>query len=118
MFKPLVPIFLVASLAACEQQKAPPAAAPAPVDLATGERVYQQVCNACHGTGAGGAPRLGNQSQWETRLAQGNDTLYQHAVQGFTGSHGTMPPRGGKADLSDTDVKAGVDYMLSKLASG
>ncbi len=120
MHKQLIPILLAMGVTACDQQ-ATPLAAPrplAPADLAKGEQVFNQVCKACHGTGAGGAPRLGNQAQWENRLAQGHDMLYQHALLGFIGPHGTMPPRGGKPDLSDAEVKAGVDYMLSRLAPG
>lgn len=85
-----------------------PAAAAAAAD---GETVYKQSCFACHGTGAAGAPKLGDKADWQPRLAQGKDTLYKHAIEGFTGAKGMMPPRGGNASLADADVKAAVDYM-------
>jgi cytochrome c5 len=40
------------------------------------------------------------------------DTLYRHALEGFSGATSYMPARGGTA-VADGDVKAGVDYMVS-----
>ena len=40
------------------------------------------------------------------------DTLYRHALEGFSGATSYMPARGGAA-VTDSDVKAGVDYMVS-----
>ncbi|HKB53675.1 MAG TPA: cytochrome c5 family protein, partial [Ramlibacter sp.] len=57
---------------------------------------------------------VGNKGDWGPRIAQGKDTLYTHAINGFTGQKGTMPPKGANASLSDTDVKSAVDYMVSK----
>ena len=50
---------------------------------------------------------------WAARIAEGNDTLYAHAIQGFQGKGGVMPPKGGNTTLADADVKAAVDYMIS-----
>ena len=80
-------------------------AAAGPVD---GKAVYDQACFACHGTGAAGAPKLGDSGAWSVRIAQGMDTLNDHALKGFKG----MPPRGGRADLDDESVKAAVKYMV------
>lgn len=80
-----------------------------PVD---GKTVYEQACFACHGTGAAGAPKFGDAAAWKDRIAKGLDTLHQHAIEGFTGQAGMMPPKGGRADLSDAEVKAAVDYMV------
>lgn len=77
---------------------------------AEGQKVYQQACFACHATGAAGAPKL-EKSAWTDRLAKGKDTLYNHAINGFN----AMPAKGGRADLSDADVKAAVDYMVSEV---
>jgi len=71
---------------------------------------YQAACFACHGTGAAGAPKLGDKGAWGPRIAQGKSTLYDHAIKGFKG----MPPKGGRADLGDAVVKAIVDYMVSQ----
>lgn len=78
-----------------------------------GEAVYQQTCRICHETGTLGAPRMGDKSAWQARIAQGKDTLYTHAINGFTGKTGTMPPKGGSA-ASDSDIKLSVDYMIDK----
>ncbi len=56
----------------------------------------------------------GNKDEWAPRIAQGKDTLYKHALEGFTGEKGMMPARGGNAGLSDEEVKASVDFMVQK----
>lgn len=82
--------------------------------LKAGEDVFKKTCVMCHQTGAAGAPIVGDKADWDARLAQGKDTLYKHAVEGFTGAKGAMPARGGSSALSDDEVKAAVDFMLSK----
>jgi len=87
---------------------------PEPVAAAlSGPDVYNQACLACHSTGAGGAPIVGDAAAWTARIAQGNDVLYDHAINGFTGEAGVMLPKGGRLDLSDDEVKAAVDYMVA-----
>lgn len=81
---------------------------------ADGQKTYQAACFACHGTGAAGAPKLGDKAAWKARIAQGMDTLNKHAIEGFKGSTGFMPAKGGRADLSDADVKSAVEYMVSQ----
>ena len=61
-----------------------------------------------------GAPKVGDKAAWGPRIAQGKDTLYTHALQGFQGKKGVMPPKGGQAQLADADVKSAVDYMVSQ----
>ena len=48
------------------------------------------------------------------RVAQGSDTLYDHAINGFTGAAGFMPQKGGRLDLSDQEVRDAVDYMVTE----
>lgn len=111
-----------ALLMACgKQEAAAPAAAPAaePVvaaapENALGKSVFSKTCALCHATGVGGAPKKGDKADWAPRIAQGKDTLYKHALEGFTGSKGMMPPRGTGASLSDDEVKAAVDYMTAE----
>lgn len=91
---------------------AAPAAAPAA--SADGKAVYDGLCMACHGAGVAGAPKTGNAADWKPRIAQGKDTLYKHAIEGFTGKTGMMPAKGGNASLSDAEVKAAVDYMTAQ----
>ena len=78
-----------------------------------GAKVYQQTCFACHGNGVAGAPKAGDAAAWNDRIAKGKDTLYKHAISGFQGNSGVMPPKGGRMDLSDDEVKAAVDHMVA-----
>ena len=89
------------------------AACVAPAFAADGKAVYDKVCVACHSTGVANAPKFGDKAAWAPRIAQGKDTLYQHALQGFQGKSGYMPPKGGRADFTDQSVKNGVDYMVA-----
>ena len=75
-----------------------------------GETVYQQVCAVCHIAGVAGAPRAGDKSQWEARIAKGKKVLYQNAINGI----GIMPAKGGATTLSDDEIKAAVDYLLKQ----
>ncbi len=79
-----------------------------------GASVYQSACMACHAAGIAGAPRVGDAAGWADRIAQGADTLYSHAIQGFQGKAGVMPPKGGNMALSDDEVKAAVDHMVAE----
>jgi len=90
-----------------------PAAAPVVAADLTGEAVFNQACAACHGAGVAGAPKFGDKAAWAPRIAQGTDTLHQHALQGFQGKSGFMPPKGGRTDLTDQSVMNGVDYMVA-----
>lgn len=81
---------------------------------AGGEATYTQSCAVCHKTGTGGAPVMGEAFDWRDRLDQGMETLYRHALEGFQGEDGVMPPKGGFLDLSDDEVKAAVDYMVEQ----
>lgn len=86
---------------------------PAEVDLEHGKSVYSRACFACHGTGAAGAPKVGDPASWSERIAKGLDTLVQGAISGFQGRQGYMPPKGGHPYLSDGDIHASVAYMVS-----
>ena len=93
---------------------AAPAADASGADLAMGQTVYQGKCQACHATGAAGAPKLDDKANWEPRIAQGMDVLVKHSLEGFKGNVGFMPPKGGFASLSDEEVAAAVAYMVSQ----
>ncbi len=83
-------------------------AAPAvvvPTGPRTGKQVYTSVCAGCHGTGALGAPKT--EADWAPRVAQGMDTLMNHALNGFN----SMPPKGTCMDCSDDEIKAAIEFM-------
>jgi len=76
-----------------------------------GSVIYQNLCGACHQSGAGGAP-LPTNDAWVERIAQGEETLVKHAIEGYTGKAGVMPARGGNPSLNDAQVRASVEYMI------
>ena len=78
-----------------------------------GKVIFDNLCTGCHTSGSGGAPTL-DPSHWTARIAQGKDTLYKHAIEGFTGASGMMPARGGNPALTDEQMKATVDWMLAQ----
>jgi cytochrome c5 len=87
--------------------------APAPTQVAaaqTPEQTYQTKCMACHGTGAAGAPKVGDEAAWKARAEKGIDTLVKNAISGVN----AMPPKGMCMDCSDADIKAVVEYMISQ----
>jgi cytochrome c5 len=86
------------------------AAEPAKADASSGPpALFTQVCQACHATGAAGAPKVGDKAAWAPRLAQGIDGLTASAIKG----KGAMPPRGGST-ASDAEIKAVVTYFVSQ----
>jgi cytochrome c5 len=80
--------------------------------LQPGELVYNQNCAICHNAGVSGAPVIGDVADWKTRVAAGMLTLKQHAIKGFTGAKGFMPPKGGFLNLSDEDVNETVEFIV------
>ena len=89
-------------------------AAPAAAENELGKSVFGKTCSMCHAAGVAGAPKPGDKADWGPRIAQGKDTMYKHAIEGFTGAKGMMPAKGGSANLTDAEVKAAVDYMADK----
>lgn len=83
-------------------------------DTARGESFYKKHCVACHGTGAAGSPKLGDKAAWSARISQGNAVLTQHAIEGYKGQTGYMPPKGGYMTLSDEEIAVTVEYMVSQ----
>ena len=79
----------------------------------TGEQVYQTVCKTCHEAGIAGAPKFGDKAAWATPIKQGFDVLIQHAINGLQQNGKVMPPKGGNADLTDTEVSRAVAFMAN-----
>jgi cytochrome c5 len=98
-----------APAAAAASPAKPAAGATASGESGAGKSTYDKACTVCHAAGVAGAPKAGDKDAWGPRLKQGVDALYQAALKG----KGAMPPKGGNTALSDADVKAAVDYMVS-----
>lgn len=77
----------------------------------SGEDVYNGACMACHTTGAGGAPMLGDAGAWADRIAKGIDALYDSGVNGVPGTG--MIAKGGCMNCSDEEIHAAVDFMVA-----
>jgi cytochrome c5 len=112
--RPLGQVYLPGEEHAAEAPTVETVADVAPVATTlSGPQVYNAACLACHGSGIGGAPVLGDADAWAPRIAQGDDVLKSHAINGFT-NVGFMPPKGGRVDLSDQEIYDAVDYMVSE----
>jgi len=113
--RPLGQVYMPGEEAAAGNPIVSEAPATEPVDtVLSGPQVYNEACIACHGSGVGGAPVTNDPTAWEARIAQGTDMLYQHAIEGYTGQSGYMPPKGARLDLSDEEVKGAVDFMVGE----
>ena len=87
------------------------------VNGSSGESVYNGLCVNCHGIAALAAmiPQTGDAAVWGARIDKGIDILYGNAINGYTGELGMMPAKGGNQALSDEEVKAAVDYIISQV---
>ena len=113
--KPMAPA-PAASVAAAAPEAAGAATSNAAIAMADapaidGEAVYNQACMACHASGAGGAPRVGDIDAWSPRIAKGIEALHGSGINGVAGT--LMMAKGGRMDLSDQEVMAAVDYMVA-----
>lgn len=88
------------------------AASPEAAAQKSGKEVVESTCVNCHGTGKGGAPKIGDRKAWSARAAQGLSSLTQSALKGIR----NMPSHGGDAGLSDLELARAVAYMVN--ASG
>jgi len=75
----------------------------------SGKEVVQSVCFRCHESPTSPAPKVGDKNAWIPRLSKGIDALVLSAIRG----HGGMPPRGGKAELTDNEIRAAILYMFN-----
>ena len=82
-----------------------------PTGPRTGEQVYNTFCIACHATGISDAPKIGNAADWAPRLAQGQDVVRRHAIEGLN----IMPPKGTCMDCSDDELFAAIEHMTAGL---
>jgi cytochrome c5 len=79
-----------------------------------GAVIFDNLCAGCHKSGAGGAPML-VATGMGARASKGKDLLHKHAIEGFQGTAGIMPAKGGNPALTDDQVKATVDWMLEQI---
>ncbi|WP_309398102.1 c-type cytochrome [Cerasicoccus maritimus] len=117
------------SLNGCGQERTPVVESPATVEkpkpfdpmaltlsdpkLIEGRELWVPRCGQCHTSGLGGAPKIGDKAAWASRIAQGKEVLYEHAINGFSGPQMLiMPAKGGFTELTDEQVKLCVDFVV------
>ncbi len=76
---------------------------------ADGKAIYESTCKVCHDQGVAGAPKMGDKAAWAPRIKAGEAAMIQSVTKG----KGAMPAKAGNAALSEADVKASVQYMVS-----
>ena len=74
----------------------------------SGEEIYNTSCVSCHGTGAAGAPKLGDAAAWAPRIAAGMDSLLANATNGLN----AMPPKGLCMACSEAELQGAIDYIV------
>lgn len=99
--KPVGEVYLAGSEPVSNEPKGP----------RTGAQVYGTFCIACHGAGVAGAPKVGDAGAWAPRIAQGNDVLKDHAINGFN----AMPAKGSCMDCSDDEIVAAIEHMIKDI---
>ena len=68
---------------------------------------WARSCALCHVTGGAGAPLVGDSEQWRSRLAQGEEIILQHTIEGYN----SMPPLGYCMACEVSDFRAMIGYM-------
>ncbi|WP_354622966.1 c-type cytochrome [Psychromonas sp. MME2] len=104
---PVGDVYLQGDIATAEQSTA----SSEPAEPRSGEKIYNTYCVACHATGAAGAPITGDAKAWSPRIAQGQETLLKHAINGLN----AMPPRGTCANCSDQEMASAVAFLTKGL---
>ena len=116
---PVGEVYAGATGAAAQAEALKAAAAAATASVAyggtmDGSKIFGNLCTGCHTSGAGGAPKLEAAGIGARVAAQGIDMLIKNAISGYTGSAGVMPAKGGNPALTDDQVKATVEWMVSQ----
>lgn len=77
--------------------------------MADGQAAYKASCAKCHDHGSQGAPVTSRPEDWAGRSDLWEGVLFEHAQKGYI----DMPPKGGDQSVSDYDVEAAAEYMLT-----
>ncbi len=71
------------------------------------EAVYAKACSACHNGQLPMAPKRGDKTAWEPRMAKGMDAMVLSVAKGLN----AMPPGGLCRDCSTEDYQAVIQMM-------
>ena len=84
-------------------------AATATERLDHGRTVYEKHCATCHALEDVTAPKVGKSEDWDKRSNLWEAILFEHANSGYL----QMPAKGGASGLTEYDVDAAAEYMLT-----
>ena len=104
---PIGDVYIDGEIVTASSKQAPAA----PAGPRSGESIYNTFCVACHGSGLLGAPKKGDAAAWEPRVAQGQETLINHAILGFN----SMPAKGTCSNCSDEEIASTVAFLIKDL---
>ena len=76
----------------------------------SGETVFNTSCTTCHTAGIAGAPKKGDTSAWDQRLAKGFAKTLANAKSGLN----AMPAKGLCMDCSDDELSAAIKFMSGR----
>lgn len=82
----------------------------APAGSRSGEDIVKSACATCHNAGVAGAPKIGDKAAWATHIKEGLPAMLKTAITGVK----AMPPRGGQADLTDTELARAIVFMANQ----
>jgi cytochrome c5 len=94
------------ALTGCDQKSQP--GEPVQLDGRLSE-VYGHTCQTCHENAESGAPLAHDEAAWKPRIAQGDEVLADHIVNGYKG----MPPLGQCIECSKEDLMALMHFMAA-----
>lgn len=72
-----------------------------------GKEIYAKTCSVCHNNMP---PKRGDKAAWQPHIKHGTDALVAAVIKG----KGAMPPRVGNSALSDADIRAAIEYIVSQ----
>ena len=75
---------------------------------------WARNCALCHVRGEGGAPVLGDADAWAPRIAQGDEVLLIHTVEGLN----NMPPLGYCMDCEEEDFRQIIAFLSGRGEGG
>ncbi|EQB39427.1 MFS transporter [Sulfurimonas hongkongensis] len=76
--------------------------------ISKAEKMYNDSCKLCHATDNMGAPALGDVEAWRAVTKKGIDEVVKNSINGVGG----MPPKGGNADLTQSEIRSIVEFMI------
>lgn len=90
-------------------------------DAKRGNAIYAQACASCHAAdGRGKLPGAPDLTKKGGVLTKSHATLQDHIINGFKSpsSRIPMPPRGGKRNMTDQDMRDAHAYMHKAFGCG